>query len=99
MYIYFERSGGFTGICLKTAVNTADLPPAEAQEWEQCLAEAEFFTAPARPQSEPGIDSFIYKLTVVTMEREHTASWREEDTPDELRPMLHQLTTMARRRL
>lgn len=97
MRVYFERSGGFTGLRLKTAVDTADLPAEDAQEWEKCLAEAEFFNSPSRPQPEAAADSFTYKLTVVTGEQEHTAAWSEENTPEQLRPMLRKLTAMARR--
>lgn len=98
MRVYFERSGGFAGLHLKAAVDTADLPAEDAQAWEKCLAEAEFFNSPSRLKTEVAADSFIYRLTVVTAEQEHTAEWSEENTPEKLRPMLHQLATMARKR-
>ena len=42
MKIYFERSGGFLGTKLTTAVDTTQLPTDEADEWERVLATNEF---------------------------------------------------------
>jgi hypothetical protein len=96
MQIFFERSGGFMGLRLKTTVDTADLTIEEAQEWEQALTAAGFFDLPSRLETESGADRLIYKMTVVTTEQEHTALCTDEDAPEELRPLLRQLTIMAR---
>ena len=68
----------------------------EAEEWEQTLAAAGFFNQPSSLNVESGADAFVYKLTVVTAEQEHTALWSDEDAPEELRPLLRRLTVMAR---
>ena len=96
MQVYFERSGGFMGLRLQTTVDTADLSAKEAEEWEQTLTAAGFFSLPSSLATESGVDSFVYKLTVVTAEREHTAFCTDEDAPEELRPLLRRLTVMAR---
>ena len=96
MQIYFERSGGFMGLRLKTAVNTAQLPAVEAEAWEQSLTAARFFELPSNLDPESAADRMIYKLTVVTAEQQHTALCTEEDVPEALRTMLRQLTIMAR---
>ena len=96
MKVYFERSGGFTGLHLQTTVDTADLPAEEAEEWEQTLTAAGFFNLPSSLKVESGADAFVYKLTVVTAEQEHTALWSDEDAPEALRPLLRRLTVMAR---
>ena len=96
MQIYFERSGGFMGILLKTSVDTADLATEEAQEIEQALDAAEFFDLPSNLDVQSEADRLIYKLSVVTIDREHTALFTDESAPEELRPLLRQLTLMAR---
>ena len=96
MQIYFERSGGFTGLRLQSAVDTAELPVDEEEAWKEALKEAEFFNLSSDLPEASKADSFVYKLTVVTAEREHTALCTDETMPEELRPMLRQLTIMAR---
>jgi hypothetical protein len=61
------------------------------------LAEVGFFDLPANLIRERWADSFVYQLTVVTDEKEHTVLCSEENVPEELRPLLRQLTIMARR--
>ena len=96
MQIQFERSGGFMGLRLKTAVDTAELTTEEAQEWEQMLTAAGFFDLPSSLDLESGVDRLIYKISVVTIEKEHTVLCTDEDAPEELRPLLRRLTIMAR---
>lgn len=96
MQIYFERSGGFMGLRLKTQIDTAKLTIEEAQEWEQMLTAAGFFNLPSSLETESGTDRLIYKLTVVTTEQEHTALCTDEDAPEEMQPLLRRLTIMAR---
>lgn len=84
------------GLHLQTAVDTADLTAEEAAEWEQTLASVEFFNLPSRLDTESGADSFVYKLTIVTAEQEHTALCTDNDAPQELQPLLRRLTIMAR---
>ena len=96
MQIYFERSGGFMGLRLKTTVDTAELTIEEAREWEQTLTAIGFFDLSSSLETESGADRLIYKMTVVTTEREHTALFTDEDAPEELRPLLRRLTIMAR---
>ena len=96
MQIQFERSGGFMGLHLKTAVDTAELTAEEAQEWQQALDAAKFFELPSNLETERKADRFIYKITVATSEQEHTALCTDEDAPEELRPLLRRLTLMAR---
>ena len=96
MQIYFERSGGFMGLRLKTEVDTTELTIEEAQEWERMLTASGFFDLPSSLETDSGVDRLIYKLTVVTTEKEHTAICTDEDAPEELQPLLRRLTIMAR---
>jgi len=96
MQITFERSGGFMGLHLKTAVDTTYLTAYEAEEWERTVRSAGFFELPSSQKVESGVDRLVYKLMVTTTEREHTVFCTDEDAPDELRPLLRRLTIMAR---
>ncbi len=96
MQIYFERSGGFMGLYLKTVVDTADFPAEEAQTWEQAFDDAGFFALPSDLELENRADYMIYKITVVTSDQAHTALCTDDSAPEELRPLLRQLTLMAR---
>jgi hypothetical protein len=96
MQIFFERSGGFMGLRLQAEVDTAELTIEEAQEWEQALDAAEFFEVPSNLEEQSEADRLIYKIKVVTIEQEHTAQFTDKDAPEELRPLLHRLTLMAR---
>ena len=98
MQIFFERSGGFMGLNLKTAVDTAELTTDEAQQWELVLDKAKFFDLPSHLEGQSVADRLIYKIKVVTIEQEHTALFTDEDAPQELQPLLRKLTLMARQR-
>ncbi len=98
MQLQFERSGGFAGLLIKVTVDTADLPSEKEKGWERALVEARFFDLPFNLVGEAGPDSFVYKLTVVTAEKEHTVRCSEENVPEELRRLFRELTIMARQR-
>ena len=94
--IQFERSGGFMGLRLKTAVDSDHLTAEEAAEWEQMVASARFFDLPSNLGIEGGADRLLYKMTVVTAEQELTVLCTDEDAPEVLRPLLDRLTALAR---
>jgi len=96
--ISFERTGGFAGIRVTTAVNTADLPPDEARTLHQLVADADFFHLPAKITSPtPQPDRFQYKLEVQENGRQHTVTVSEEAMPAALQPLVQWLLNAARR--
>lgn len=96
MRIYFERTGGFTGMSLRTAVDTAALPEEDARSLLQLVDETQFFELPAELDGDGGVDAFNYTLTVETDDRRHTVHTSEMDAPDTLQPLLRRLTVLAR---
>ncbi len=96
MQIYFERNGGFSGLKLKTAVDTTQLPAEEAEEWERVLATNQFLELPPAAEQTSEADQFSYKMTVITSEWQHTAVFTDENASEELQPVLRRLTIMAR---
>jgi hypothetical protein len=67
MLISLHRHGGLAaipGLELKVAVNTADLPKAEAQELERAVQNAAIGDLPSTAEPARGGDRRIYELTV-----------------------------------
>jgi hypothetical protein len=97
MQIEFERSGGFAGMSLKTAIDTKSLPAEEAKQLRQLVDAADFFNLPPKiaPKT-PQPDRFQYQLTVRENDKQHTVEVGEQATPGTLRPLLDRLMTAAR---
>lgn len=99
MRISFERTGGFAGISRTTTVDTATLPPEEANQLRQLVEAADFFHLPATitpPTPQP--DRFQYQLTVEENGQQHTVRVSEQAAPDALRRLLEWLMDAGRRR-
>jgi hypothetical protein len=98
MRISFERTGGFAGISKKTTVDTATLPPNEAQELPRLVEVAGLFNLPEKitsPNQES--DRFQYKLTVEDQGKQHTITVSEAALPGTLRPLIDWLNQVAKR--
>ncbi|MGO8991596.1 MAG: protealysin inhibitor emfourin [bacterium] len=95
--ISIERSGGFAGITMKTAVDKKDLAPDEALKLHQLVEDADFFNLPREimPPSRSR-DRFQYKLTVEENGRQHTVRVTEEAMPEKLKPLVKWLMERAR---
>jgi len=91
-----ERSGGFMGRKVKTAVDTSALPAEEAHNLHEMVDETHFFELPPVLEDGEGVDRFQYKVTVETMERRHTVETSEIAAPLELQMLLRRLTLLAR---
>ena len=93
MRIHFERSGGFAGLRLQHELDTASLPPAEADEVARMVDSARFFELPqAIRATQPGADRFLYKLSVDSGTQKHSVEVDDAATPENLRPLLKWLT-------
>ncbi|MGB7573906.1 MAG: protealysin inhibitor emfourin [Thermodesulfobacteriota bacterium] len=97
MRISFERSGGFAGIIMKTAVDEKDLAPGEAQKLRQLVEEADFFNSPGKITSRsPQPDRFQYELRLEEKGRQHAVTVSEEVMPAKLKPLVQWLMGKAR---
>jgi hypothetical protein len=95
--ISFERSGGFAGIIMKTAVDEKDLAPGEAQKLRQLVEEADFFNSPGKITSQsPQPDRFQYELRLEEKGRQHTVTMSEEAMPAKLKPLVNWLMGKSR---
>ena len=93
MRISVERTGGFTGIKLEGALDSATLPLSQARLLKQLLKKSGFFDLPPVLESNaPGADRFSYKVTVETEDGKHTIEAGEGAIPGSMRPFLDFLT-------
>ncbi|MFZ5909821.1 MAG: protealysin inhibitor emfourin [Chloroflexota bacterium] len=96
--ILFERSGGFMGRTVSLNIDMDDLPEDEAGALRELLDEADFFDLPDDLRRVPAPDEFTYSITVVVEERQHSVRVSDTSMPDDLRPLLNELTKLLRRK-
>jgi emfourin len=97
MRIKFERSGGFAGLTITRDFDLDALPGETGKMLSKMIDDANFFNLPAKLASRgAGADQFNYAITVTSGIKEHTVSFNEGDMPDSLRPLIDELTQLAR---
>ncbi|MBN1451215.1 MAG: hypothetical protein JW963_09390 [Anaerolineales bacterium] len=96
--IFFERTGGFMGRKVSTAIDLDDLPDEQAELLDDLLDEADFFELPADLTRPAMPDAFTYNITVSSDERQHSVRVSDSTAPDDLRPLLEELSKQARMR-
>jgi hypothetical protein len=95
MRIEFRRSGGFAGLSVRLALDSAELPAAERDALEALIAGARFFELADRP-ARPRPDAFQYDLAIEHAGRRHVVCVHDPVEPEALRPLLELLTALAR---
>ena len=96
MRIIFDRSGGLMGLKSNLTLNLDDLPLDQAETLRRLLDEAHFFTLTEKPSTRPNPDGFQYTITVKTDTTSHTIHTSDTSAPEELRPLLQELSQMTR---
>jgi hypothetical protein len=97
MKISFKRSGGFAGMRLSFTIDTLSLTGGEGQILEDLVEKTGFFDMPPTLPSPPGsVDRFQYQIVVETSSKHHAIDVGEAALPDSLRPLIDQLTRLAR---
>lgn len=96
MRIIFERSGGIMGLKSGLTIDLDDLPNDQAETLRRLLDEANFFALAENPPTRPVPDAFQYTLTVETGTARHTVHTSDTTAPQELRPLLRELSQLAR---
>lgn len=96
MRIHFERSGGIMGLKSSLLLNLDELPPDQAGTLRLLLDESHFLTLPENPPTHPTPDGFQYTITIETDRITHTIHTSDTTAPDELRPLIQELSQRAR---
>jgi hypothetical protein len=96
MKIYFERSGGFSGIRISLSLDTASLSSDEAETLQTIIEETKFFEiVPESSQSKKGADYFQYKIIIEKEGQKHTVETTDITTQASLRPLIALLQDKA----
>jgi len=96
--IFFERTGGFMGRKVNATIDLDDLPDEQAELLDDLLDDADFFELPADLTRPAMPDAFTYNITVSSEERQHSVRVSDATAPDDLRPLLEELSRQARMR-
>ena len=98
MKIYFERSGGFTGIRMAVTLDTDSLSQDEVRRIKEMVDAARFFDLPSgSPSPKKGADYFQYKITTEVEGRKHTVVISDVALQPTLRPLVDYLVNRARK--
>jgi len=95
MRIEFTRSGGFAGLSVRLAIESAELPAGEREALEALIERARFFELPSRLVS-PVPDAFQYDLAIEREGLRHAVRLDERGAPEAVKPLLRRLTELAR---
>jgi len=88
MKIAIQRTGGFAGLLEELAsVDTAQMPPEEAQGIEKLVGNTGFFRLPTTLGGEiKGADLYHLRITITDGSRRHSVEFPDHDSP-ELAPL------------
>jgi hypothetical protein len=95
--VKFRRTGGYAGNLPALEFDTATLPAAERAQIAGLIADVDLDAIEARSaQAVP--DAFQYELEVNTGDHHRRLTVGDRHVPETLRPLLDQLTRLARER-
>jgi len=84
------------GLKSSLTIDLTDLSLDQAEALGRLVDEAHFFTLTENPSTSPHPDGFQYTITVEADTATHTLHTSDTSAPEELRPLLQELTQMAR---
>ncbi len=97
--IEMTRSGGFAGVQLHSVIDSAELSPEEAAEFEAELDKIDTSFLEALPAHKAGPpDRFQYDIVIEHGGKQYKLTIGERDMPASLGPLLNRMVEMARQR-
>jgi hypothetical protein len=94
--INFKRTGGAGGKEISMDVDLGSFPGSAAQRLQGLLTESNFFEIPLVNELIAGPDEHEYTITVVAGNSLHTVHVTDTAMPESLRPLVEELTELAR---
>jgi hypothetical protein len=92
VHVRFQRSGGLAGIKVAVNTDTDELSPAQGEMIRALLAAPD-----SSPPGAPGApDRFTYELLLDDGRKQRLLRWPETAVPDDVRPLIAELTTRSR---
>jgi hypothetical protein len=98
MRIIYERSGGFMGLKSSLTIDLDELPLDQAEALRTLLGEANLISLSEDPPARSIPDGFQYSLTIESEEVKHTVFTSDVTMPASLRPLIDELSQLARMR-
>lgn len=94
--INFKRTGGAMGRDLTMDFDLNNMPTSESLRLQNMLAESRFFEVPVVNDLRTGPDEYEYVITVVAGNSIHTVHVSDTSMPPSLRPLVEDLTEIAK---
>jgi len=94
--INFKRTGGVLGRELSTDFDLNNMPGDESQRLHNLLNESRFFDLPTITDLHTSPDEYEYVITVVAGNSIHTVYASDTSMPASLRPLIDDLTEIAK---
>ena len=94
--IKFERSGGIVGQNIDLDLDLDSIPSNESQHLMHLIQESGFFHLPEEMVAKASPDEFEYTITVESGAMRHNVCATDTSVPDSLRPLILELSTLAR---
>jgi len=94
--INFMRTGGSMGRELTMDFDLNNMPASEAQRLHNMLNESKFFEVPVINDLRASPDEYEYVITVVAGNSIHTVHVSDTSMPQSLRPLVEDLTEIAK---
>ena len=96
-YVWFERSGGFTGISTSVEIDSQLLSSDESKELKQLIDQSDFFKLGKNDTIQVSMpDQFQYTITIEQQGEKRTVEFSDSTVPDDMRPLLNYLSQKAR---
>ena len=94
--INFKRIGGTMGREMTIDFDLSDMPASEAQRLNNLLNESKFFEIPVVNNLISSPDEYEYTITVVAGNSLHTVHVSDSSMPKSVRPLVEELTELAK---
>ena len=94
--INFKRTGGAMGRDLTMDFDLNNMTASESLRLQNMLAESKFFEVPVVNDLQAGPDEYEYVITVVAGNSIHTVHVSDTSMPPSLRPLVEDLTEIAK---
>jgi len=97
--IYFERTGGFSGIRLETHIELDDLPDDQKHEILDLIEELDIDVNPEGfTENDSRADEITYSLRVISDEKEYRVTASESNLPDDMETLIKIMERFAKKR-